>query len=330
MLSVCNVATLLGGTARCGLDCVRALPEWDHMVLFLGKPFKGHRPVLERTFGPGIHLRFGPGRVRELVQKWTPDLVLFHNTSIGQIPAKFAGHQPLRVYYQHSRHVPNNDRFDIHLMVSNGLADACGFGKPHVIHQPVSVPEWENTRDLKGGPLRIGKICTPTKSKWLADSVGFYSRLAERFPEAIFEFVGTPPWVSDGLLAKFPAERFVFHPARVETQSVLYRWHVMLHDGPWESYGRTICEAQQCGCIPITRGHGGTTEQIEHGKTGFLISRGGGTDEWIQAIQRVEDWLFPNPGMFLVNSSLAQFAGRARGGLESWALKFKEKIGVEF
>lgn len=319
MLSVANIATLLGGTGRCALDCIKALPDWKHRIVFVN----GHAKRLQecRAAFP-CDVNCGAGKVARACEEFRPDIVLYHNQGPREMPAKLPG-APVRVYYQHSAH-PHHGRFDKLLMVSMALASRCGFGRDRVLHQPVSVP----TRNMErpwAGPVTIGKICTPTASKWPRESVQFYTRLLIQH-ETRFEFVGAPAWLSEPLQQRFGA-RVLFHPASVSAQNLLWSWHAMLHDGPWESYGRTVCEAQQCGSIPIVRAQGGVCEQIDPGNTGFLCHDN--FEEWSQAVGEVIRWTAGGGADFCVKSQLATFAGRARGSLSAWRRKFLEMIGVE-
>lgn len=302
LLQVNNVASMTGGTANCTKDIVRALPGVDHAVFFSGP---GIGADAKKAFD-GCALSWGdkiPVSEIELA-----DVILFHNTPASRMPLRFEGNA-LRVYYQHSASKSadeNRKRCDLYFCVSKWLAKQCGQDESCVLYQPVSVPK-EPEFDTPTDGVRIGRICTPKPDKWMLDDLfPLYEKLGNQFPEVTWEFVGCPEKIKEPLKACLP--RTVFYEASPSARGLLHSWNAMLYSGSLpESYGRTVCEAQRAGCIPIVRNIGAFPEQIVNGHTGFLCDS---DEEFIAAAGANIDWM---QGM--------TSAGE-RSGLDVWRTKF--------
>lgn len=316
MLSVANVATLLGGTARCALDCVRALPDWEHEVIFRG----GNRvKECREQFGCVVHHKRS---TNDVVNHFRPDVILYHNTQPSMVPVKPPG-DPTQVFYQHS---PNSHslkrKFVCRLIVSKALADRLKYPEVEVLHQPVARPTFP--ADFKRHErFTIGRFTTPTKSKWPKWQLNFYRRLIRPVVDRTrWEFLGAPQWFRDGLRREFPDGSFGFHSASIHAASVMHSWDALIYKGVWESYGRTICEAQQCGCIPIAHRNGGVCEQIDVGTNGFLCRSDACFSERIEL-------LLGDQEKRLRMKIAGVKAGKARGSLDRWRNEFLKRIGIE-
>lgn len=312
MLSVANVASLLGGTGRCAVDCVRALPDWEHQVIFRGGSRLGEcREALNCPTFRGQFL------VEQVAKKFQPDVILYHNTQANQVPRHLPG---LSVFYQHSANHEGNKRpFRARLIVSNALADRLELPREEVLYQPVAKPPFPANfqRDKR---ITIGRLCTPTRSKWDHQLLPWYRSLIRRFPDYRWEFVGAPDWFQRPLETEF-GDQVGFLPAGVNAASRMHSWDALLYRGVWESYGRTICEAQQCGCIPIAEKTGGVVEQIKDGVDGFLFAADAELHAALEALTDC-DWK-------LKMKISGLHAGRERGSLSGWRRRFLERIGLE-
>ncbi len=267
LLQVCNVGRVVGGTAACAWSILHAFPDIEHHVAFLS-------PVDDETraaFGSATLHRCE--RVTEaLVQALGVDAVLLHNTSPARTERIAAA---WTLQYVHSRGMRAAADRTVHC--SWWLARSClgpTAGPDDVLHQCVPRPPGSTELRSDERPI-VGRICTPTATKWPADLVGFYSALSQQHPRVQWEFIGCPPGLQAGL-HRACRERAVFHPAGWSARSHLNRWHALLYHHPTlpESFGRTVAEAMRAGCVPIVDGRGGFTEQVPAG-AGWLCGTAG-------------------------------------------------------
>lgn len=312
MLSVANVGTLLGGTGAAAYTVVKSLPDWKHTVLFLS----GFDTSLGEKFGCDV--RFDSRLKPELLDDVKPDVILFHNTMPDRMPLNFRD-GVLAVYYQHSGALACRDarkRCHGFLTVSKWLAGKTGVRDEFVLYQPVPKPAEMPLAD-HGGRNVFGRIATPGNRRKWDDAVDFYVALYEAIGEyqsrVAFEFIGCPDDVAAELHSILPCPT-VFHKPSWEARSRLTAWDAMLyHSDLEESYGRTVCEAQRAGCVPIVDRRGGFTEQIRHGETGFLCES---IEQFADAIRSVAS------GSCSVTREALTTAGDQRGGLAVWRRQF--------
>lgn len=278
LLQVCNVGNIVGGTAACAWSVTRGLPDWEHMVAFPGRP----TDETERAFQPArltVLRQVTPQAVRTL----GADAVLLHNTSAARCP------EPLpvpTVQYVHSRISPADA--DATLYCSEWLAAAHGVCGP-VLYQGVPRPlcgdAVRDRRSLRDGMV-VGRLCTPTARKWPVELVHWYGRLAQRFPDVRWEFVGCPAGLVEPL-REACGHRADFLAAGWAARSHLWRWDALLYHHPSlaESFGRTAAEAMRAGCIPIVDRRGGFIEQVP-AACGFLCS---GEADFLEALEQLHD-----------------------------------------
>lgn len=319
MLSVANVSTLLGGTGACAFDCVMALPTWDHKIAFLGGPASNIPAISESA---GCEVLYGEHLIRPTVEQWKPDIVLWHNTTRLQHMPDVPSAGMAWVYYLHSQmgHVAKcQDRCSVVLSVSDYLSCAVGLPASSVLHQPVDSPLWMGERG-SSGMIKVGRICTPQRHKWQAYLPAFYSALSRVSRNLWFEFVGCPRAMQADLTASCDG-RATFHDASREARSLLHTWDIMLYSGGPETYGRTVCEAQQAGCVPVVDNRGGFIEQIESGRDGFLC---GSVSEFSEAIRALCD----ADRLSRVSSAAIQ-SGSERGSLRAWGDEFKKRLRIK-
>ena len=98
LLQVCNVGNICGGTAACAWTIQRALPDFQHSVLFLSPPTAETRLAFANCHTEFIRR---PGS-RDIIER-NPDLVLLHNISRQRLPTP-AG--PVTIQYLHSLITP--------------------------------------------------------------------------------------------------------------------------------------------------------------------------------------------------------------------------------
>lgn len=296
VLSVVNVGEPCGGTLRCALDMIAALPDCEHTVHVLQKNLSDEA---RETIEPLAQVVFG----KDVPEAGSFDLVLCHNTPLDKIPFS-----PGRViYYAHSvnstaKALP--DRVDARLCVSRWLAGRLGWDPVDVLYQPTAVPPAGGKP--RGDGITIGRICTPIPKKWRRHEwVPYFVAASNAFPEARISLVG----VSDRDFDSLPFRgRATPYRASPEARSLLHEWDILLYtSGVEESFGRVVREAQRCGCYPIVSRRGGFVEQIEGG-CGFLVS------DPNEVTDAISQWL-PNRQKL---SFLCKEHGDRTGSLQAW------------
>lgn len=306
LLQVCNVGRIVGGTAACAWTVTRALPGFEHHVLFLSPPDE----ETVATFAPCMVSQRLTVTRRD-VERVRPDVVLLHNTARSRV----TGTWPTpTLQYLHSA-IRDPAPADVTVCCSQWLAQGIGRPADRVLWQAVakSAPlrVAANRGISNGDSIVVGRICTPQARKWPPNVVPFYAELARRLPHVTWEFVGCPELLR-GPLQTACRRRAAFHPAGWRQRSLMAGWDVLLYSNPSlpESFGRTVAEAMRVGCVPVVDRLGGFVEQVPD-NVGFLCT---GIDEFAAAVTRLSDITFrrrmSERGMIHANAhfSLNRFA----------------------
>ena len=283
VLQLCNVGRITGGTAACAWSVTRALPDCEHTILFRSRVCDETRQAFEgHDLGECKRLT-----VQELRRR-KADVVILHNTPPSAVGWKCASELAgiLSMQYVHSA---GGSRAEAGVVVgcSHFLQSQLQRHDMGVLYQGVPVPEKSHLRrEARSGMFVIGRICTPIPAKWPQELPQFYKRLADRFPECYWEFVGCPESLRVEL-DKACVGRCDFYPAGFEQRTRYHHWDAMLYHNPniTESFGRTVAEAMRCGAVPVVDCRGGFCEQIPEG-TGFLCPR---DDDFGKALEDLLD-----------------------------------------
>lgn len=304
ILWVNNVPQIVGGTLNCTHSMCQALPEHQHTVW-----------AVRGQFGEEEHRAFEG--IAELTTEGSPreyDVVVYQNSALEWISH---GPKTKAVYYQHSASSTSacRDLCDHVFYVSQWLKNK-DRGQGVVLHQPVTIPKILDFGTRQHGVV-IGRICTPTETKWIPNDFLPHLVLAATVPNTYFEFVGCPRTLQSRV-ADAVQGRATFRNPGFSSRSLLRNWKVLLYNSSQhETFGRTVREAQRSGCVPIVSNHSGLAEQIEHGKSGFLVDSPEDTKKAI--IQAMADPF--------IKSSCKAF-GDLHGSLAGWAEKFKGIVGL--
>lgn len=322
ILHVNNSSSCLGGTLQCTYSVVRAFPDMEHCVHSFGGPFGD---LAQELFGPKVPLKQGLNAL-DTAREFEPDLVIWNNTSISRMPTT-QHFGAMWAYVVHSKHGSAREaamRCHVRLCVSRYLAEAGGYPKEWVLHQPVTIPpdppaEWSGESLRTGGSVvRVGRICTPTERKWdLPESLPYYDKLIEAFPGRLrFEFVAPLAKHFDiKTSVRGRIDDTTYEPS-IKARSLLKCWDVLFYVSELtETFGRTVREAQRSGCVPIVSMRGGFVEQVEGG-AGFLVRN---PDDAVQSFGKLlED--FPS------KSAYCKDVGDRKGSLAVWREQFLDRI----
>lgn len=318
VLFVNNVSNILGGTMQCTHSMCRALPDCDITVFSFGS---GWNQETQEYFG---NVRFVNSiRLQTFLDETEPfDLIVYHNIGESRFPRNVPD-DTLQVYYLHSksgcyRVAPNV--MDHCFCVSYWLADQVKWEPGTVIWQPVTLPKGPTTPKPPG--VTIGRICAPNRRKYNENLIIPYFKLAEEIgnntdTSVRFEFVGLPK----EFRMRFPPLPGIleYYPASIEARSFYHRWDILLYaSGLDETYGRTVKEAQMCGCVPVVSRRAGFIEQC-HSGNGYLFD---GLDDCGAILER----LMRNPEELRTAKEACIQYGRDEGSLKRWRNLFLEAI----
>jgi glycosyltransferase involved in cell wall biosynthesis len=321
LLQVSKRPEILGGTTACVHSICQALPDWSHAV-FSCWPGEVPQRTRDAFAADGVHeLEAAPVVAAETLRRVAPDVILLHNVEDHDLPPEILPEEVPVFYYCHGSYDGRLERSaglraasrDV-FFVSEFLARQAGV-VGSVLYQPVPPPPDAEAPRPEPAPLVVGRLCNPRAENWTDEVVAAYGLLAERCPGVLWELVGCPAERREAFAAA--CGDVVFHEAGVEARRHLRRWHAMLYHTPvTHAYGRTLCEAQQAGCVPVVDRRGGFVEQIEHGRTGFL---GSTVDELAAALAELQQ-----PARWRACSAAARAAGAERGSLDRWRARFLE------
>lgn len=309
LLQVANVATVLGGTGACAYSITRCLPDWEHAVFFMsGQVTQELRDMFNCQLIQESRL------LPATIDAVKPDVIIWHNTDSHRMP-QYIPSYCLNFYYQHSAAracIEARNRCTYFWPCSKWLGEQVNL--VDTFYQPCPIPAVpEDKRYLRESQhlVVVGRLCTPNARKW-KDSISLYDHLSGQHEQVWWEFVGTPEPIVEELKQACRGRASFVEPSW-RARSLLHKWHFLLYDSTLqESYGRVVCEAQRCGCVPIVSRRGGFLEQIEHGKSGFLCET---PDDFSQA-------LYNGQQSFSKLSEQAKLSGDGRGGLEQWRTVF--------
>jgi len=315
LLQIANIPNICGGTGACVYSIKRALPDWDHEILFVNAGDGECSDEEKAHYGCQI------SRVSKITPAYLEsvalDVVIFHNTGASTMP-NFLSRDFISIFYEHSAlktHRSARKKCTIEWSVSMHLAVLTDQNTENVFYQPCA--QTEPIPRAEG--IVIGKLCTSGhmgREKWsLDDLYDFYAYLHKNHPDVQWEFVGCPDHRVEPL-SQAVGENAKFYEPAWKNRNLFHRWTAHLHSSSklTESYGRTVCEAQAAGCIPIVDMKGGQIEQINHGADGYLCRE---YSDFSDGIKFLKDPLRLD---FLREKAIK--SGKERGGLQVWRNKF--------
>jgi Glycosyl transferases group 1 len=321
LLQVAKRPEIAGGTIGCAWSICQALPDWSHSLFCC---WAGEIPQRTRDAFAEHELTAVPVLTSEVLHRIAPDVILLHNVDDRALPPALLPADVPAFYYCHGSYdgrmdgsaglrAASRDVFCVSSFLARQSALKEGL-EGALWYQPVPPPPAGAPRPAPGPPV-VGRLCNPRAENWTADVVEFYRQLARLSPGVRWELVGCPAERREALAEA--CGDVVFHAAGLEARAHLHRWHAMLYHTPvTHAYGRTLCEAQQAGCVPVADRRGGFIEQIEHGRTGYLCEA---VDEFAAALAELSD-----PGRRRSCAAAAREAGAGRGSLDLWRARFLE------
>lgn len=309
-----NVASIVGGTLQATHSMVRALPDCEHVVFTFSKT--ATEECLQAF--EGVAMESGLSVV-DAIRKHQPDVIIYQNTPYHRMPRAVPDHT-LQVYYQHSlRDNPGPcwKQCDVTLSVSKFLARELGMDESTVLYQPVTIPERGDRKFKHGGGPLIVRIASPSPKKWRAADWKPHAKAVVQHTGGKIATVGWPKSVERDMWAD---KYGTAYDPTLANRSILTSADILLYTSSTvESFGRTVREAQRCGCVPIVSRSGGFVEQIENEDGpdyGFLIET---PDD---AVQAVSEYL-KSPSWWAEH---VKKRGEAEGSLMVWRQRFLDRL----
>lgn len=280
LVQMCNVGQLTGGTGACAWTVTRALPGFEHTVVFPSPPTAETRA----GFAP-VTCSVAPRLTNDLLRQLRPDVLLLHNTPAQRVTAELP---KTTLVYQHSA-ARGLVAGSGHVVCSLWLADQLGLPRSSVLWQAVPrPPQTAGIREdsAKVRALVLGRICTPIAKKWPEAAADQCAAITAAAPAVRWEFVGCPTDLQDRW-ARAVEGRCCFFPASWSARARLWTWDALVYHNPLvtESFGRTVAESMRAGCLPIVDRAGGFIEQLADGG-GALCQT---IEEVHAAIDRLQD-----------------------------------------
>ena len=131
LLQVCNVGRIVGGTGACAWTVTRALPEFEHRVLFLSRP----DAETAAAFAP-VAIGYQSVLTDGVVERFRPDVVLLHNISRARVSRTLS---VPTLQYLHSA-ISDPAEADATVCCSHWLARRVGLAAEQVLWQGVPRP----------------------------------------------------------------------------------------------------------------------------------------------------------------------------------------------
>ena len=171
-------------------------------------------------------------------------------------------------------------------------------GKYAVIHNGIDVGEFSDVPDkaaarhelgLDERDFVVGEIAHLRPHKGQRHLVAAVARLAERHPQLRLVLVGGGPdrdAIEDLACTLGVAERVRLTGARLDLPLVLAAIDVLALPSTFEGFGIVQAEAMYLGLPVVATAHGGSTEVVDDGITGFLVPYGD-EDQLAERIDRL-------------------------------------------
>lgn len=279
VLFVNNNTNPHGGTLWCTRDMASALPDCETACAAVNGDWEGE--AVELMQGVKCYALHG-AKPHQVIRDFEPNVIVWQNTRTWMIPNSLPP-DVYSVYYQHS-HAPGLNPGKMchkHFFVSHYLRDLMGVAdSDRTFYQPVSEPPVGEHGEVKTSVTVYLDSHNPKKR----------SKAAQAAIESL-----SPVLVDMSIHAR---------------SSLHWASRVLIPSTLPESYGRIVCEAQRCRCIPVVRKRGGFIEQVWEGVTpkygielhGTSISRN------------------------LVDVDEMQKKARDRGSLKHWRERFIHEV----
>jgi len=285
MLHVHNVC-ILGGVPTFVADFAAAFPQFTHIALHVRD--QADRDAIQMLHSEGIRVFFGP-LTEGVVESFSPAIVVLHNISGAHVdgPAPWSWLQRWPTVFWHHSQVSPLVKADLHVFVSDYLKGCYqGMIDKKIISRWKVIPPCIRTAKYKGvnrsSNRTIGKLATPTRP--------------EKYP-----FVLLSVAQKTGCKLVMPGANRYYPDDNGQLMSLVPSWHkvpaflsmmqVFVYVnapsfGP-ETWCRGVTEALAAGLPVVAENRGGIREQIQDGKTGFLVA----PDDEYMIRARVEELL---------------------------------------
>jgi colanic acid/amylovoran biosynthesis glycosyltransferase len=180
----------------------------------------------------------------------------------------------------------------------------CKHSKAVVYHSAIDCSQFAFASRSKPNNNQINfvSVCRLVKKKGLDDAIKAFAEIVRKYPDAHYSIVGDGPERTYLELLVYQLhlqDNVTFHgwKSHEEVVSILDRSHIFMlpskkgGDGNEEGIANALKEAMAMGLISVGTWHAGTSELIDHGKSGFLVA-----EENITELVDTIDYIINHPG----------------------------------
>lgn len=292
----CNNVCWLGGTMLHTLSCIKAFPEFEHVVIHFENQ-EVSPDMMIQLLSIDADVQFLPKLTREVVEGIKPVVIWLENTPVKRLdglrPNGWLKDWPL--IYTHHSVVKPIVQCDLRLFNSKYLASKLGpiatgmQSWTRYVGSPIDSDDFTCIeRDPQDTRCVIGKLSSDQKVKYPADLVWILEDVMESCGKGTAEIVGgakyydSPEWAH-------PRWSFPLIGSKTAT-SFMSGFDILVYktaDDYAETWCRVVTEAMMAGLPIVAENKGAIPEQIDHGVNGFLCDS---RDDFVNHLTRlVED-----------------------------------------
>jgi len=178
-----------------------------------------------------------------------------------------------------------------------------------VITGPIDITRYSPRATERGdGRVVIGWIGSPPNTIYLQPIYGVFQRLAQAYPQVVFEFIGAQPFELPGVEL-----RFTQWTLETEVEN-LHRFDIGIMPVPDDEWSRgkggyKLLQYMALGIPSVASPVGINSKLLSHGETGYLVST---EEEWFQKLEEL-----------VVNAQLRQSMGQKARDLAASRYSFQ-------
>jgi glycosyltransferase involved in cell wall biosynthesis len=287
------IDAISGGGAMVMFNVIKGLPQYEHLVVCptrydsysIGLPKMFRDAKIEIHCVPAVHNRTAMRQIETEVMKFDPDIILNHwwRSSRIQRLNKFG---KTRKVYGRARTIlvsHNNDPsppgYQFYISVSKHSSRFQKYAKREnheVIYNGIDIERFDVPKEDIKGKFVIGRVSSLAKFKIPQDWISFANSF--KIPNQMHMIVGggeRQRCLEADIRRLGAQDRFVL-PGEVSNEALpqmLAKFDIMVYiTEKSEAFSLAILEAMAAGIPIVTQNMGGNSEQVIHGKTGFLVN----------------------------------------------------------
>lgn len=293
------IDAISGGGAMVMYNIIKELPHHDHMIVcpaskdgrFIGLPKMIQDAQIKVQFANTVRQKSTAKMVNQIVLKYKPDIILNHwwKTSRFQRLNKFGKTRKIygdtkTILVSHNND-PSPPGYDYYVSVSKHNAHFQKYANKErrkgpinhrVIYNGIDVERFDIPKTPTEGRFVIGRVSSLAKFKISKDWIHFANTFD--IPNQLHMIVGEGERRKNlrrDVKRSGVRDKFIL-PGEItneELPKMLAKFDIMIYiTEKSEAFSLALLEAMAAGIPIITQNMGGNSEQVIHGKTGFLVN----------------------------------------------------------